>query len=121
MQQVAIHTPQNVEIGFPVVDIGQRLLAKVIDYVIIVALYWILYKFLNAIAPSARFLDNWSSIAIASLVYLPVYTYSLWFETIMGGRTPGKFVMKMQVMRIDGLPFSWENALVARKLWGQLN
>jgi uncharacterized RDD family membrane protein YckC len=112
MQQVAIHTPQNVEIGFPTAELGKRMLAKFVDYVILFALSWILSEFLDTLLhPSFKY-DYWSEMAISALVFLPVYTYSLWFETLLGGSTPGKMVMKIQVMRLDGLPYSWENALI---------
>jgi uncharacterized RDD family membrane protein YckC len=113
MQQVAIHTPQNVEIGFATADVGKRILAKILDYLIIYILFLVLsyfyarYVFIHFVLE-----DHWSQIAVVQLFYLPLYTYTLWFEIILHGRTPGKLITKLQVMRLDGRPYSWENALI---------
>ena len=113
MQQVAIHTPQNVEIGFPTAELGKRVIAKSIDYIIIIVLFWLVIRIYEGIVgPLYFFRDMWSNRAVFILLFLPVYTYSFWFEVLLRGRTPGKMVMKLQVMRLDGLPYSWENALI---------
>lgn len=113
MQQVAIHTPQNVEIGFATADVGKRILAKIIDFVIIYLLAVVLTAFYEEfVFPHFNVSDYWSQVAIEQLFYLPLWTYSLWFEILLHGRTPGKVLTKLQVMRIDGHPYSWENALI---------
>ncbi len=113
MQQVAIHTPQNVEIGFTTADVGKRILAKIIDYFII----YLLFLLLGAIYDRYVFIhfffqDSWSKIAVTQLFFLPLWTYTLWMEIALHGRTPGKMVTKIQVMRLDGKPYSWDNALI---------
>jgi uncharacterized RDD family membrane protein YckC len=113
MQHVTISTPQNVEISFPSSDLGKRVVAKTIDYIIIAILIWLIVKIYESIiGPLWFFGDYWSKTAIFILLFFPVYSYSFWFETFLRGRTPGKMVMKIQVMRIDGLPYTWENALI---------
>lgn len=113
MQQVAIHTPQNVEIGFPTAELGKRIFAKAIDYVIMIVLFWLIVRIYESIVgPLYFFRDYWSNRAIFILLFIPVYSYSFWFEVLLRGRTPGKMAMKIQVMRLDGLPYSWENALI---------
>ncbi len=113
MQQVAIHTPQNVEIGFATADVGRRILAKIIDWVIMFFLMYMLSLFYERhVFPNFAAADYWSKVAIQQIFYLPLWTYSLWFEILLHGRTPGKVLTKLQVMRIDGHPYSWENALI---------
>lgn len=113
MQQVAIHTPQNVEIGFATADVGKRILAKIVDFIIIYLLAVVLSVFYEQyVFPHFAVSDYWSQVAIEQLFYLPLWTYSLWFEILLHGRTPGKVLTKLQVMRIDGHPYSWENALI---------
>lgn len=113
MQQVAIHTPQNVEIGFTTADVGKRILAKIVDYIIIYILaVLLLYFYSEHVFPNFVFHDSWSKIAITQLFFLPLWTYTLWFEILLHGRTPGKMITKIQVMRLDGKPYSWENALI---------
>lgn len=113
MQHVTIHTPQNVGINFPSADLGKRVVAKTIDYTIIAILFWMIVNIYESIIGPLWFVrDFWSQMAIFILLFFPVYSYSFWFETFLKGRTPGKIVMKIQVMRLDGLPYSWENALI---------
>lgn len=113
MQQVAILTPQNVEIDFPVADLGKRIIAKAIDYIIVFALFLVLSEvFSSMIEPKLLNTDGWTITAIFIIIFFPAYAYTLIFETLLRGQTPGKLIMKLQVMRMDGQSFSWENALI---------
>jgi len=113
MQQVAIQTTQNVPVNFEVADLGRRLAAKLIDLIILFILGYLLAQIYSThIYPGLKDMDYWSENAIAQLFFLPLYTYSLWIEIIMNGRSIGKMAMNLQIMRLDGRVFSWENALV---------
>ncbi len=113
MQQVALHTPQNIEINFPIAELGKRFLAKAIDYTIIIILFKTIEGIFESIyGRSVWEYDYWELMAIFILLFLPVYSYSFWMEALLRGRTVGKLLMKLQVVRLDGEPYSWENALI---------
>lgn len=113
MQQVAIHTPQNVEIGFPTAELGKRIAAKLIDYVVVYLLYLIIEGIHESMYGTSIWeYDYWEAMATFILLFIPVYTYSFWMESILRGQSLGKLIMKLQVMRMDGQPYSWENALI---------
>lgn len=104
MSELSITTTQNVDINFRVAPESDRILAYLIDVVI-----WIAYGFLLSIIFNATGFDNyigaldfWSVFAIQAFFYLPVFLYSLVFETFMDGQTPGKRLMKIRVIKIDG-------------------
>jgi|694.fasta_scaffold46336_6 uncharacterized RDD family membrane protein YckC len=112
MQQVAIHTPQNVDIGFATADVGKRIFARIIDLILAFFLgLGLLFIYGRYVEPHFYFADSWSQTALEQLFLLPAYTYDLWFEVLTNGKSPGKMLNKLRVMRLDGHPYSWENAL----------
>lgn len=113
MQQVAIHTPQNVDLNFTIADLGKRSMAKIIDLIIILLIAYMMYRlYSNTVVYRLPFDDYWSQVAFQQLFFLPLYTYSLWIEIILHGQSLGKLVMNLQIMRLDGRAYSWENALI---------
>jgi len=95
MYTVSVRTSQNVIIHYPVASVGERISAYVIDrlilvvYIISVALF---FTRLNVKQP-------W--IWISALV-VPMLFFSLLFEIFKNGQTPGKMLLKIQVIRLDG-------------------
>lgn len=57
-------------------------------------------------------LDQWSQIAIYIVLSFPVYIYPLVLESLMEGQTPGKKVMKIRVVKIDGYQASFGDYLI---------
>lgn len=105
MNSIAINTSQNVNIDFPIASIGNRMLAFVIDMLIkmayLIVLFFILFRILN-IDNYFSDLDNWSIMAFFGIITLPINLYTLAFESLMEGQTPGKRVAKIKVIKIDG-------------------
>ena len=105
MLELQINTTQNVNINFTAASVGERILAYGIDWIIKVAymivIFYVVFDIFN-IGDQISTLDTWSQIAIIILFLLPVIFYTLSFETLLDGQTPGKRVMKIQVVKIDG-------------------
>ncbi len=104
MSELSITTTQNVDINFRMASEGDRILAYLIDFAI-----WIAYFFVKTIIFSLtgfedylESFDYWSVIAINTFFMLPVIFYTLFFESFMDGQTPGKRLMKIRVIKIDG-------------------
>ncbi|MEW7291425.1 RDD family protein [Aquimarina sp. 2304DJ70-9] len=110
MSNIAINTTQNVNLDYKTVSIGERMLAFLIDLAIF-WLYLFIVNFITALVGTA-FEDNWTVFGIQSLLLLPVMFYSLYMHILFNGRTVGKMILKIKVVRIDGLPASWSNYLV---------
>ncbi|MGC3944161.1 MAG: RDD family protein [Chryseolinea sp.] len=97
MQTIRVRTTQNVFIDYALASIGDRILAYLIDRVIL-----ILYSVaMFAIFVQANINNIWLWIAF---VGVPWMFYSLVFEITMNGQTPGKRVMNIQVVKLDGTP-----------------
>ena len=110
MANIAINTTQNVNLDYKIVSVGERIVAFFIDFSIF-WLYFYIVNFITSILGNA-FVDNWTVFGIQSLLLVPVMFYSLYMHILFNGRTVGKMIMKMRVVRTDGLPVHWSNYLV---------
>lgn len=101
MSELSITTTQNVNINFNTASVGERILAYLIDFVIFIAYFVLMYAVLNV---DAWYTGDDSAImmAINGLVSLPVLFYALALENLMEGQTVGKKVLKIKVIKIDG-------------------
>ena len=95
--QVHVRTTQNVFIHYPVAGVGDRILAYLIDYLIL-----ILYVLgMLAIYISLNMVVIWIWVVT---VGIPFILYHLMFEIFMNGQSPGKRLMQIKVLRLDGTP-----------------
>jgi uncharacterized RDD family membrane protein YckC len=97
MQTVRVRTTQNVLIDYPVASIGDRILGHLIDRLIVIA-----YSVAVVASLADRDVDLWYLWLL--LLGIPWMFYSLLFEVFMNGQTPGKQLMKIKVMRLNGTP-----------------
>lgn len=110
MSNLQVNTTQNVNLSYNIVSIGERILAFLIDGLILY-LYATLISLIGD-AIDFAFDDNWTTIGLMSLIFLPAMCYSLIMHSLFNGRTVGKMVMKIRVVRLDGSPVHWSNYLV---------
>ena len=105
MHTIKVQTTQNVFVDYPISSIGHRIIAFLLDRLILVAYTVFVFVLLDwlAVAPMWGY-------AIA--IVLPWLFYPLLFEVLMDGQTPGKRVMKIKVVRLDGTPPTVGNYLL---------
>lgn len=115
MSQIAINTSQNVNINFNIASVGERMLAFIIDLLIKVAYavitFYVFFNFFD-LGYLLNGLDQWSQMAIYIAITFPIYIYPLVLESLMEGQTPGKKVMKIRVVKIDGYQASFGDYLI---------
>lgn len=87
-------TNQNIEINLELASLGDRILAFIIDMMIIVA-YLFTMGFITGMSGGE------SSVVFGVLV-IPVLFYSLVFEVFMHGQSPGKYAREIKVVKLDG-------------------
>jgi uncharacterized RDD family membrane protein YckC len=97
MQTISVRTTQNVFIHYPLASLGDRILAHLIDGLILV-IYAIV---LIALIVGTNFRQDW---VLFVLFIFPFVFYKVIFEIFMNGQTPGKRAMSIKVVRIDGTP-----------------
>jgi len=93
-----------------IVSIGERIVAFLIDGFILY-LYAVL---VNLIGDAIGYIyeDGWTQRGLMALIFVPAMFYSLLMHSIFNGRTVGKMLLKMRVVRLDGTPVHWSNYLV---------
>lgn len=103
MKTLQINTTQNVMIDFELANVGQRLLAFIIDNVVKFGyLYFIFEVFDFSLIKDATEGDYWSAKAIVILMFLPITFYSLYSEILMNGQTLGKRILGLRVINVEG-------------------
>lgn len=110
MSNLQINTTQNVNLNYKIVSIGERILAFLIDGFILY-LYAILVDLIGD-AIGYVYKDGWTQRGLVGLIFLPAMFYSVLMHSLFNGRTVGKMLLKMRVVRFDGAPVHWSNYLV---------
>jgi uncharacterized RDD family membrane protein YckC len=102
MESIDILTGQNVRIQYEPANLLRRMGALLLDYLfmgIYISIPLYLYYVLKYPDNSTKEPDF---LVLAFVLYLPIMTYHFLFESIIGGRTPGKIIAKIKVVNIDG-------------------
>ena len=101
MPILKVQTPQNVQINYELGSVGLRLVAAILDLVVAI-LYILLAQYLvNTIASINLFAGD-ISILFFLVIVLPVIMYLPVSEYLWNGRTVGKYLLKLKVVRADG-------------------
>lgn len=105
MQTISIHTTQNVSIRYAVASLSDRILAYLVDSLVISAYSVMVFLLFSAIGG----IDVWWAYV---LVLLPAFFYHLFSEVFFNGQSIGKHVMEIKVIRLDGNPATLGNYLL---------
>jgi uncharacterized RDD family membrane protein YckC len=99
MPTVQINTAFNVGLDFEIAPFHKRLVAYIIDFVVLViylyVMKFVLYEVLNLSEENAMGLD-------ILLISIPMLFYSLITEVLMNGQTIGKKIMQIRVISLEG-------------------
>jgi uncharacterized RDD family membrane protein YckC len=121
-ETLVIETPERVPLHFALASIGNRFLACAIDHglqLFLMGLMVLAFYFI------ADFVDLFSAVrdapkwvyAIMVLVLFLIWTsYFIFFEWLWNGQTPGKRWLKLRVIREDGRPITFWEAMVRNLL-----
>ena len=105
MTEITINTAQNVAINFKAASLGERILAFAIDMAIkatyMLAVYFLIYSVLD-LGSVMNSLDGWEEGVVSFLLMIPFIFYTLFFESWTNGQTPGKMILKIRVVKIEG-------------------
>lgn len=97
MENIRIQTAQNVELEYEIAGIGNRIVASLID-ILILAAYALAISLLSGWLFSGTFMAS-----VIVLLYLPAFFYDLLCEVFMDGQSFGKRQMDIKVVRLDGM------------------
>lgn len=103
MAVISITTTQNIELEYELAGIGERIVATIIDIVIILGYFIIINVFGSLTYENTLF---WI------LFGLPVTFYSLISELVLNGQTVGKKVMGIKVISLNGNHASFSQYII---------
>jgi uncharacterized RDD family membrane protein YckC len=105
-ERYQVSTPENISFNFDVAGIGSRFMAALVDVaiygVISIAAGLITLQIINRLDD-----DHLISVIVAvytGLDFVLYWGYYILFEIIWGGQSPGKRLLKLRVVRLDGTP-----------------
>jgi len=104
MERIGIETTQNVLLEHEIANLGERILAQLLDFLFLFIYMTILFLIMMSI--------NSGSDALFYIMFLPVFFYSLINELVFHGQSLGKLIMKIRVVRMDGAEPTLLNYLV---------
>ncbi|MDO7852706.1 RDD family protein [Hymenobacter convexus] len=98
MATVRVHTAQNVSLEYEVASLGDRIVAAILDYLVLGA--WI---FACGLVYSGLSLQgNAASVGLGLAIGVPYVFYHLISEVFFNGQSIGKRARDIRVMRLDG-------------------
>lgn len=100
MQTIKITTSQNIDIDYEIAGLGERIVARIIDYAIFLFIAILGFSIANA----ADFMrETGTGAVVMVIIYASLYVfYDLLCEIFMNGQSIGKRVMKIKVISLDG-------------------
>jgi uncharacterized RDD family membrane protein YckC len=99
-QTIEIQTAQQVVLSYDLAPVGLRVLSSFIDLFLQIAMFLAIFIFLGE-----TLMVGWMAFAIFNF-------YHLLFETFMNGRSPGKMITGIRVMRTDGAALSFSDCFL---------
>lgn len=107
MDNFQIETAQNVNIVQNVGGIGERILAFLIDTLLMGVYIFAVIFFLSNLELG----DDYGMI-LSLTIGLPIFLYHLLWEVLWNGQSPGKAAMKLRVVKLDGTKPAFSNYLL---------
>src|SRR3954453_2577016 len=109
MAVISITTTQNIELEYDLASLGERMVATIIDLVILTG-YFILIQLFGTFSNGLFNSDiGWITFLI---IMMPVTFYSLLSETYLNGQTVGKRVMGIKVISLSGNQAAFSQYLI---------
>jgi len=93
MKNIEIKTTQNVVLQYELASLRDRILAFLIDFVIMLFSILMLFAFAN------RIFDGTAMEVVGTLIFSLFMFYSLAFEVLNNGQSPGKMAMRIRVVK----------------------
>lgn len=112
-----VETPERVRFRYRLAGAGPRAVAWAIDFAlrgaVCVALFLVIALF--ATVPGIDGIGMGFGLLI---LFLLEWFYGVFFETVLAGRTPGKLILSLRVVRVDGSPGRFPDFLLRNLLRG---
>lgn len=116
-RQVRFVTPENIEVSYEIAGIGSRYMAAVVDHLLQLAIILLIAWAASLVSVTASVFNSADLPiyvqAISGLViFAVIFGYFVLFELLGGGRTPGKRLTGLRVVRDGGYPIDLYASIV---------
>jgi len=114
-----IDTPENVTFDYDVAGIGSRFLAALMDTALIMLLQAVLFGSFFLLAKFVFNMDilngdfaSWALAILGIISFIFLWGYYLFFEILWNGQSPGKRMVGIRVIRVDGTPITASESMI---------
>ncbi len=114
--QTEIETPENIVLTFRLAGPASRMGAYGIDLIVRVALVWLFVLIVGLVAPVLGDVAGMSAGLTLLFLFLIEWGYPFVFEYFWSGRTPGKRIVGLRVIKTGGYPIGFPDALLRNLL-----
>ena len=108
MRSIELQTTQNVTINYELAPLRDRVFAFILDVIFILIIIWIVSYGIMGLMLKLDLADEFMAIVVGPFITF----YTLIFESLNRGRTPGKMVLRIQVVRMDGKKMKFTDYLL---------
>lgn len=115
--ELAVETPEHIELSFALASVGNRFLACAIDHIIQLLMIFFILLGVRLAEVSLAVLEtrlglNWPIAGTILISFLISFGYFIVLETVWSGQTLGKRWLRLRVMRQDGRPIGFYEAMI---------
>jgi uncharacterized RDD family membrane protein YckC len=100
---LTITTPEGVDVQLALAGVGSRFSAALVDLLI----QGLLAVGLTFLFEGLGVLDGWGAFVYSITLFVVVFGYDILFEVLSSGRTPGKRLNGLRVVRVGGFPIGF--------------
>lgn len=111
MDNFQIETAQNIQISQNIASIGDRIIAFIID-ILLISAYEMIMMLVFITFNSGNYSSTTELWVVVLVFGLPPFLYHLLMETLNNGQSVGKAALKIRVVKIDGKPLHFSDYLV---------
>jgi uncharacterized RDD family membrane protein YckC len=115
VREETVYAVDNVPLDLPIARVGSRVLAAVVDYLILTVAICVLWAVTLAVGLTLSLRGGWILTLVIAEYFLLEHGYFMLSEIFLAGQTPGKRVFRLQVVAAEGSRAS-TSALVVRNL-----
>jgi uncharacterized RDD family membrane protein YckC len=109
---MTITTPEGIDLHLSLAGLGSRFSAALVD-LLIQGLLWI---GVTVVWVAFGILRGWGLFAYTIIVFVVIAAYNTLFEVLASGRTPGKRLNGLRVVRVGGFPIGFLSSAIRNML-----
>jgi uncharacterized RDD family membrane protein YckC len=110
--QQGLVTPEAVRLDFPEATVGSRGAALLVDWLLLGLLAFVLSLAGRFFLDVPRLPEWVATSLVLILLFLLVFGYPIGFETVWRGRTPGKALLGLRVVTVEGAAVTFRHAAI---------